>query len=113
MTVPVITIAVPMSRCAMTSDHLRLTVSATTPAGTSQTSAIRPWATPITTRRNADKSASITRYRLATNQYPRWNTANTLFQRTYNAAISRLDTGTCYRATISMRRTNCQLGATE
>jgi hypothetical protein len=38
-----------MSACETTNDHFRLKVSATTPAGISNTSAINPCAAPIST----------------------------------------------------------------
>ena len=61
MTVPVMMIAMPISRWAVTSDHLRLTASASIPAGTSQASATTPCTTPMLTNWNADKLASITK----------------------------------------------------
>ena len=49
VTSPVAIIAVPMSRWERTSAHFRLIVSATTPAGISNTSAVAACAAPIST----------------------------------------------------------------
>ena len=46
VTSPVITMLIPTRAWAITSAHLRLIVSATTPAGTSHTSEMIPWAVP-------------------------------------------------------------------
>jgi hypothetical protein len=61
VTRPVVTIAVAISTCDSTSDHLRLNVSASTPAGTSQHSAKTPCTAPISTICEAVKPASTTR----------------------------------------------------
>jgi len=60
VTSPVASIAVPISSCDSTSDHLRLMVSASTPAGTSQTKANNPWTDPISTISDAVSPASTT-----------------------------------------------------
>jgi hypothetical protein len=61
VTRPVFIIAVPMSAWETTSDHFRLRVSATTPAGTSNTSATSDCATPTSTSSDADRCASTAR----------------------------------------------------
>jgi hypothetical protein len=61
VTRPVASIAAPISACEATRDHLRLMVSATTPAGTSAASATSDCATPIRTSSAADRRASTTR----------------------------------------------------
>ena len=58
---PVASIAVPISTWEMTSDHLRLIVSAMTPAGTSKTSANALCTDPISTSWAGESPASTTR----------------------------------------------------
>jgi hypothetical protein len=61
VTRPVAIIAVPMRTWETTSDHFRLMVSAMTPAGTSNTSAMTACAPPISTSCAGDRSASTTK----------------------------------------------------
>jgi hypothetical protein len=75
VTRPVVSIAVPMSAWEATSDHFRLTVSARTPAGTSNTSVTSDCATPTSTGSEADRRASTTRSTLVTSHQPRCGTA--------------------------------------
>ena len=61
VTSPVATIAVPIRSCEITSDHLRLIVSARTPAGTSHSSAKMLCTEPISTSWAGERPASTIR----------------------------------------------------
>ena len=64
VTRPVNSMPAPMNRCAITSDHFRLSVSAQTPAGTSPRSSVIPTTVPRTISSDGERSATRTKYRL-------------------------------------------------
>ena len=64
----------PITPWEMTIDHFLLIVSAITPVGISDTRTVSSIAVPRKTSWNAERSATTTRYRLVTSQYPRKQT---------------------------------------
>jgi hypothetical protein len=96
VTSPVANMLTPISRCATTTERLRLIVSAMTPVGTSKAIAVRPCAVPRNTSWNADSSASTTRYKLVTSHQPRWKIARAKVHRRKVVATSRSGIGERY-----------------
>jgi len=74
-TTPVMAIPAPITTWPATKVSLRLTASATAPAGTSATNTVSPWNTPIRISSTGDRSATTTRYSAAVSHQPRASAA--------------------------------------
>ena len=83
VTRPVIAIPAPMTTWATTRARRRLAASANAPAGTSATTTVSPWNTPINTSCDGERSATTTRYSAVASHQPRASAARNSAHRRY------------------------------